>query len=840
MRIRASFVSSIASLFVGLALILSPPARTANAQARTLPSIADKTAGMTAMRGFFNLYWDEAAGHLYWEIDKLDTEFMYLVSMASGLGSNPVGIDRGQMGGTYVLVAQRTGPRVVLMEPNYRFQARGRPETEVAAVRDAFAPSVHWGFDIVAQTGTSVLVDATTFFLRDARGVIQQIASRNQGTFQLDASRSVLFPSRIKAFPNNTEVEAMLTFTSNAPGPLVSGVAASGTSVTLREHHSFIKMPDANYRPRIADPRIGVNGPDVMDFAQPVDRDVWVHFAARHRLKKKNPSAARSEPVTPIVYYVDNGIPEPIRSAIVEGAGWWNQAFEAAGYINAFRVSVLPDSVDPEDVRYNVIHWNHRRTRGYSYGYGAEDPRTGEIIRGNVNLGSLRLRQDYLHGQGLQAPFDNNDGGDNELADAPSFDYLAELAENGDALQMALARVRQLAAHEVGHTLGFPHNYLGSSHGRNSVMDYPAPLVKLTAQGGIDLSDAYTRGIGEYDKLAVTWLYQDFPAGANEEQALRAIADSGVRRGLLYMGNTNNNFIGSAHQFASVWDNGANLVDQLLEEYKIRQVGLSKFGEQVIRPGEAVSKLEFVLLPLYMHHRFQLRSAVQSVGGSNYSNAIRGDGQVPFTIVPGAEQRRALDAVLRSLSVDFLALPERIVQMIPPPADRNDEGEGFEHNTELPFDPLAAAQASAAFTVGEVLNPQRMARLVSYGSMGDYPNLEEVVDRLIASTWDAAAPADKYRTQVLRGAQRAVIDEMMVQASRQENSADVRAVLADRLHTLADRLESQGPRTPHESAAAADIRRWERRPERTVPGPSLKLPPGDPIGANAMKIPGLD
>ncbi|MFN8574779.1 MAG: zinc-dependent metalloprotease [Gemmatimonadaceae bacterium] len=814
------------------------PLRVAQPQARSLPTIADKTNGMTSMPGFFNLYWDEGAGHLYWEIDKLDTEFMYQVSMASGLGSNPIGIDRGQLGSTLVLIAKRTGPRVLLLEPNYRFQARSRNADEVEAVRDAFAPSVHWGFDVVAQTGTSVLVDATGFFLRDARGVIQQIAGRGQGTFQLDATRSTLFPARIKSFPNNTEVEAMLTFTSNAPGPLVAGVAATGSSVTLREHHSFIKMPDDGYHPRLADPRIGVNGPDVMDFAQPVDRDVWVHFAARHRLQKKNPSAAKSEAVKPIVYYVDPGIPEPIRSAIVEGASWWNQAFEAAGYINAFRVEVLPAGVDPEDIRYNMIHWNHRRTRGYSYGYGAEDPRTGEIIRGNVNLGSLRLRQDFLHGQGLQAPFESGDGGRDEMADAPNYDYLGELADNGDALAMSLARVRQLAAHEVGHTLGFPHNYLGSSHGRNSVMDYPAPLVKLNAQGGIDLSDAYTRSIGEYDKLAVTWLYQDFPAGTDESKALRAIADSGVKRGLLYMGNTNNNFIGSAHQYASVWDNGANLVDQLIEEIKIRQVGLNKFGAQVIRPGEAMSKIEFVVLPLYMHHRFQLRSAVQSLGGSNYTNAIRGDGQVPFTIVPGAEQRRALETVLSTLSVDFLALPERIVQLIPPPADRNEEGEGFERNTELPFDPLAAAEASAAFTVGEVLQPQRMARLVSYGSMGDYPTLEEVVDRLLAVTWNASAPADKYRTQVLRAAQRATVDEMMVQASRAENSAAVRAVLTDRLHKLADRLEAQASRTPHEMSVAADIRRWERRPERTVPGPALKLPPGDPLGSNAMKIPG--
>ncbi|HEX4931632.1 MAG TPA: zinc-dependent metalloprotease, partial [Gemmatimonadaceae bacterium] len=792
------------------------------AQARSVPTIAERTAGMKAMPGFFALYWDEATARLYWEIDRLDTEFLYQVSMASGLGSNPVGIDRGQLGGTYVLVAKQTGPRVLLLEPNYRFQARdSRNPKEVEAVRDAFAPSVHWGFDVVAQTGRSVLVDATGFFLRDARGVIQQLARTGQGSFSLDASRSALHPDAIKSFPKNTEVEALLTFTSSNPGALVRGVAASGDAVTLRQHHSFIALPDGGYTPRVSDPRIGVNGPDVMDFAQPVDRDVFVHFASRFRLKKRNPSAARSEPVTPITFYVDPGIPEPVRSAVIEGTRWWNQAFEAAGYLDAFRVAVLPDSADPDDIRYNLIHWNHRRTRGYSYGMTVEDPRTGEILRGNVNLGSLRLRQDYLHGVGMVPPFGADGGTDGaEFAEAPSVEYLAAVAEKGDALEMALARVRQLAAHEVGHTIGFPHNYIGSAQNRSTVMDYPAPLPRITPQGGIDLSEAYAKGIGEYDKLSVTWLYQDFPPGTDETAALAAIAESGLKRGLRYVGHWNNNFIGAGHQFASVWDNGANLVDQLVEELKVRKIGLDRFGPEVIRPGEAMSRLEFALLPLYMHHRFQLRAAAQSLGGADYTNALRGDGQVPYTVVPVAEQRRALEVILGTLTPDFLALPERIVKLIPPPADRREEGEGFQRHTELLFDPIAAAEASAAFSVGEILHPQRMARLVSYGSLGDSPPLEEVVDRLVAATWGARAPRDRYRAQLLRAVQRVVADQMMVMGSRGDVSPAVRAVLGDRLDALARRLERVAVRPAHESAVLADIRRWQRRPEQTIPGPA--------------------
>ena len=485
---------ALASCFL---LVSTPQAR---AQQSALPSIEEHTAGMDRMDGLFDLYWDDATGSLFWEIDRLGTEFLYQISMGSGLGSNPVGIDRGQLRGTHVLSAQRVGPRLLLVEPNYQFVARSENSTEVQAVRDAFAPSVHWGFEVAAESADRVLVDATSFFLRDARGVVDQIAASDQGAFTLDSSRSVIHMPATRSFPENTEVEVMLTFTSRNPGGLVNGVAATGGAVTLLQHHSFIRLPDSNYRPRIADPRVGANGPTVYDYATPIDVDTRVRFVARHRLERTNPNAARSTAVEPIVYYVDPGTPEPVRSALIDGAAWWNDAFEEAGFIDAFRVEVLPDGVDPQDIRYNMIHWTHRRTRGYSYGNTVIDPRTGEIIRGVVNLGSLRLRQDYLHGQGVLPPFpagiSEDDGSSGEFADAPSFEYLVQVAPASDAVEMALARVRQLSAHEVGHTIGFPHNYMASSYGRESVMDYPAPYVQIDRNGEIDLSNAYVQRIG--------------------------------------------------------------------------------------------------------------------------------------------------------------------------------------------------------------------------------------------------------------------------------------------------------------------------------------------------------
>jgi len=828
--------------FAALALALVVPhigAASAQAQQPTIPSIEDHTVGMDRMEGLFDLYWDDVTGSLFWEIDELGTEFLYQISMGSGLGSNPVGIDRGQLRGTHVLTAQRVGPRVLLVEPNYQFVARSDNDIEVQAVRDAFAPSVHWGFEVAAASGDRVLVDATSFFLRDARGVVDQLAARDQGSFTLDPSRSVIHMPATQSFPENTEVEAMLTFTSRNPGGLVNGVAATGGAVTLRQHHSFIRLPDSNYQPRIADPRVGANGPTVYDYATPIDVDTRVRFVARHRLERTDPNAQRSEAVEPIVYYVDPGTPEPVRSALIDGAAWWNEAFEEAGFIDAFRVEVLPEGIDPQDMRYNMIHWTHRRTRGYSYGSTVMDPRTGEIIRGVVNLGSLRLRQDYLHGQGVLPPFPagisapQDDGSMGEFSDAPTFEYLAQVAPASDAVEMALARVRQLSAHEVGHTIGFPHNYMASSYGRESVMDYPAPLVQIDGNGDIDLSNAYVQRIGTYDKLSVNWLYREFPAGTDETQALARIAQQGVTDQLIYMGHTNNNFIGAGHQYASVWDNGSNLVDHLKLEIRVREVGLRNFGTDAIRSGEPMSNLEFVLLPLYMHHRFQLRSAIQSLGGADYRYALKGDGQVPFTIVDGEEQRDALETALSTLSVDFLALSPEIIQMIPPPAFRHDEGEAFPGNTERIFDPIGAAQAAATFTVGEVLNPERMARLVLYGSMGDYPDLEEVTDRLIAVTWGATDSENGYRRQVLRAAQRTVADQMMQQASMDGNPSEVRAILSDRLDRLAAGLEAGGTPSPHERLVAADIRRWQARIENTVPGPELQMPAGDPIGGSS-------
>jgi hypothetical protein len=422
----------------------TPPATAENEEKSPPPALAERTAGMRLITGFVDLYWDEGTGHLFMEIPRLGVEALYQVSLSSGLGSNPIGLDRGRLGSTRLLRAERVGPRVLLVERNLRYRALSDNPAEVRAVEEAFTPSVYWGFEVAAETDGRLLVDATDFFLRDAFGAAREIERAGQGELELDPSRSVVHLGRTKGFPNNTEVETVLTFTGLKPGPLVRSVAANAESVTLRQHHSFVRLPDDGYTPRVVDPRVGVIPLTFADYARPIDQPLEVQWATRHRLKKKDPTAERSEPVEPIVYYLDPGVPEPIRSALMEGASWWNEAFEAAGFIDAFRVEMLPEGADPMDLRYNVIHWTHRSTRGWSYGYSVVDPRTGEILKGNVNLGSLRLRQDALMGQGLVPPYASGPHACG-LSATPGFAYLAQ-ATGTDPVEMALARVRQLSA----------------------------------------------------------------------------------------------------------------------------------------------------------------------------------------------------------------------------------------------------------------------------------------------------------------------------------------------------------------------------------------------------------
>src|SRR3989454_2768963 len=483
-----------------------------------IATINEKVAGMQKYPGYFPFYWDAKAGKIWLEINRWNSEFVYVESLPAGIGSNDIGLDRGQLGQSHIVRFERTGPRVLLIASNEAFRANSDNADERRAVKDAFAESTLWGFEVAAEEGDRVLVDATSFYLRDVHQVPGTLQRLQQGGFRLDSTRSAFYLANTKNFPKNTEVETTLTFTTDGEaGPLVRSVTPVPQAITVREHVSFVELPPPGFKPRINDPRSGYFGIQYMDFATPISEPITKRYISHHRLQKKDPSASSSEPVKPIVYYVDRGAPEPVRSALIEGASWWNQAFEAAGYRNAFRVELMPVGADAMDVRYNVIQWGHRSTRGWSYGSSLTDPRTGAIIQGRVSLGSLRDRQDFLIAAGLLAPY----GDDKSIVD--------KIMQ-----QVVLARLRQLAAHEVGHTLGLQHNFAASTTNRASVMDYPAPLVKLGPDGLPDISDAYAKGIGAWDKVVIAYGYQDFPAGIDEGSARDRILGDAFKRGLVY------------------------------------------------------------------------------------------------------------------------------------------------------------------------------------------------------------------------------------------------------------------------------------------------------------------
>ncbi|HEV7587534.1 MAG TPA: zinc-dependent metalloprotease [Longimicrobium sp.] len=802
-----------AAVALSLAIALSPPS--ARAQ-QPLPSIAEKTRGLEKKDGFVPLYWDAQGGKLWMELPPMGQELIYQVSLPAGVGSNDIGLDRGQLGDTRLVRFERSGPRVLMVQPNQAFRAVTADADERQDVESSFAQSVLWGFTVAAETDGRVLVDATEFALRDAHGVVEALKRARQGEYKLDASRSAFHLPNLKAFPRNSEIEVTLTFTGDNPGGYVRDVTPTPEAITVHERHSFVRLPEPGYVPRRSDPRAGFFGIEYADYATPIGQPLAQRFISRHRLRKRDPSAAMSEPVEPIVYYVDRGAPEPVRTALMEGARWWNQAFEAAGYRNAFRVELLPAGADPMDVRYNVIQWVHRATRGWSYGASVVDPRTGEIIKGHVTLGSLRARQDWLIAEGLLSPYARGD------ENAPEVE------------RMVLARMRQLAAHEVGHTLGLAHNYVASAEGRVSVMDYPHPLVKLTADGRIDLSDAYPEGIGAWDKVAITYGYTDFAGGAEQPAALERIITDARARGLVFLTDQDARPTGSAHPQTHLWDNGTDAAAELARVMRVRRAALSRFGENAIRAGMPLATMEEALVPLYLHHRYQAEAATKLIGGRSYAYALRGDGQDPPRAVPAADQRRALVEVLRTVSSEELALPAAVLDRLPPrPFTYDPHRELFTRYTGLVFDAVSPAASAADMTFALLFDPQRAARLVEQRALDrSLPGLDEVLTRTTSAVFADPGP-DPYRRELARAVQRSMVERLMDLAAN-ASMPQVRAVASQRLRLLRTELHGSAldpARQAHEQLLAADITRFLDRPweprERREP---LAPPPGSPIG----------
>ena len=785
-------------------------------------TISTRTAGLKKMDGFFPLYWESKTGKLLLEIPSFNKDFLYLDQLPYGVGSNDLSLDRGQLGGSEVVHFMRSGNKVLLVEPNLAFRSSAMDPAEQAAVKQSFAESVLFGFKVEAEeTDGKVLVDATDFFLKDAHGVAERLAQWKQGKYTLDPTRSAILPDSTKNFPRNTEVEAILTFTNDEPAAssYVADVTPDPHALTVREHHSLIELPGPGYTPRAYNPNAGFFSAGYRDYSAPLGAPLDQLFIARHRLQKKDPTAALSDPVEPITYYVDRGAPEPIRSALVEGASWWNQAFEAAGYRNAFRVEVLPEGADPMDIRYNVIQWVHRYTRGWSYGEGVTDPRTGEIIKGQVTLGSLRARQDFMIAQSLVDPY---------LDGAP-------LPADNALREMVLARVRQLAAHEVGHTLGLSHNFAASSLGQGtSVMDYPHPLITLGSNGQPDLSHAYAVGIGAWDKVAITYGYAEFPPG-QEASGLADVLRKAQRQGLYFITDDDARPLGGAHPHAHLWDNGPDPAAELDRVLSVRAAALQHFGVNAIPVGTPMSRLADVLVPLYLMHRYQTEAAAKEIGGLDYRYALRGDGQEVTAMVAAADQRKALAAVLRTLSPETLTLPEPLIKLLPPVAPGYPRTrESLATFTGLTFDPVAAAESAADLTLVLLFDPQRASRLVEYHARdaGD-PGLDEVLSTVLKATWQAPR-ASGLAAEVQSAVESATLESLLGLAASNQTSPQARAIARLEVMGLKAQLAAAGAlpreRQAHRAAALARIAEFERDPAKFVPAPPVTAPPGMPIG----------
>jgi hypothetical protein len=813
-----------------------------------IPSIEDRTNGMRKIDGYFPLYWDDRSGSMFLEIPKMDTEFLMAFGLAAGLGSNDIGLDRGQGGGGRVVFFQRVGPRILLMQPNQSFRSSSSNPLERKSVEDSFAKSILWGFPVAGQTGDRHLVDATEFFVRDVTG---SGSALRPGTYRVDRGRSTFYLPNTKGFPKNTEIDVTLTFASDAAGGrggggggpaqgpeqiggraggaggggggrgggLFSGSVASVTpspdSVTMREHISLVELPDNNFKPRWDDPRAGYGGLTYVDYSVPIGEPMQMRFIRRHRLEKKDPNAAVSEAVKPIQYWVDSGAPEDVKQALVEGASWWNQAFEAAGYRNAFKVDVLPAGADPMDIRYNMINWVHRSTRGWSTGGSISDPRTGEILKATVILGSLRDRQDYMIFEGLTSPY----GASNDRSQP--------------AYEAALKRIRQLAAHETGHTLGLGHNYYDSTKGWISVMDYPHPLEKLNDDGTIDISQAYPQKIGDWDKVTINYGYRQFPTGTDEKKALTKILDDAWAEDIRYMTNQDTDSNPKVDQ----WSNGVDQADELYRLMKVRRAALDRIGEHTIRAGEPLATIEEPLVPIYMYHRYAVESAASMVAGQDYIYAMRGDNRVPTVGVKTDDQRKALDALAYTLKPAELTVPKKILDLIPPrPPGYGMHRELFARTTGDTFDPLAPATIAADVTIGFVLQLDRAARMVGQHAVNpQLPGLEDVIDRLTQATFDAPTTTP-YEAAVKRAEERVLVDRVMWLAYAAPNS-QVRAIASLKLQKLAARLRAAVAKTEADSAQntllAADIKRFLERPgdpSRPIPLPAPDAPPGAPIG----------
>lgn len=760
------------------------------------------------VNGFMPIYLSVSEGKVWLEVSKFEQPFIMYTGLPFGIGSNDIGLDRGQLGESRLVQFERYGNKVLLKHLNTRYRADTENPAEKNSVNEAFASSVLHGFEVEARSGSRYLINVTPFLQQDLHGVSDRLKGTNQGSFSIDPSRSALVADKVKNFPKNTLFESILTFKGSDAGDYVKQVVPTPSAITVHQHVSFVALPDDNYQPRVFHPKSGFFELTYADYASPIDQPIEKKLIYRHRLERD-----KDGKIKPIVYYLDPGAPEPVRTALLEGARWWEQAFAAIGLEGAYEVRDLPADADPMDVRYNVIQWVHRATRGWSYGMAMADPRTGEIIKGHVTLGSLRVRQDLLIANALTGVYGKE--GDKQAA-----------------MDMALARIRQLSAHEVGHTLGIAHNFAASPSNRASVMDYPHPLVSLDGER-VSLSNAYAEGIGKWDIEAVRYGYTEFEP-EQEVEALRKVVRNTSAQGLMFISDADARPASGAHPSAHLWDNAQNPAAELARVLEVRQVALQKFGHNNLPDAMPYSELAETLVPLYLFHRFQVEAAVKLVGGVNYEYSVKGDSYRPVRPVEEGLQKQAIGVLLSTLSIEQLSIPDSVLQVIPPKAyGYYKNRESFSGYTGLTLDPVSMAEASAKHSLQLLLNPERLARLLQQkAQVTELPGMEDVVTQLLTTTLRSPEQSG-LNGLIQQRVDYLTVMELLTVASDKNASPEVRAHLHHEIGKLDGWLTTQSKRNSVRYAWLKDLvvqyLNGDFEPQREVQ--SLPIPPGSPIGS---------
>ncbi|MCL1146519.1 zinc-dependent metalloprotease [Shewanella marinintestina] len=795
------------ALAIALAVV---PMTSAVAATTNTATIIKKSQAAT---GFINLFYEQASGELYLEANKLNQPFLMLTSLPHGVGSNDIGLDRGQLGRTRMVQFERHGPYLILKQLNTDYRANTENAAEQRAVKEAFAESVLWRGKLV--TGKRNLVAINDLVVNDFHGISDALERSKQGSYHLDKSKSLILPEGVKSFERNSDIDVLLTFDAAKAGNYVAQVTPDAKHLSVRLRYSFIALPEEGYQARAYHPLSGYLSDEYLDYGTRVDEDIRQRFLLRHRLEKVTPGSASSQVVKPITYYLDPGVPEPIRSALLEGASWWEDAFTDAGFINGFKVELLPEDADPQDVRYNVIQWVHRATRGWSYGAAVTDPRTGEIIKGHVTLGSQRVRQDHLIARGLTAGWQ-----DRAAADEAS-------------MQLALARIRQLSAHEIGHTLGLDHNFAASSNNNASVMDYPHPMVSINGDK-IDISKPYDEGIGAWDKYTVAYGYGEYADPQAEAAGLAQLRDDVAKQGLRYIGEADSRSAAASNAYASLWDNGNDPVAELTRLAEVRAKAINDFSADALLAEQPQGELQDAFVPIYLLTRFQIAAAAKMIGGTTYSYSDGVDGKTWHYVAP-AIQQQALETLLTTLSAEQLVVPEKLQEILVPKAGNYYKTrESFDSALGVVTDPLAMAEGLSRLTLSQIYAPARINRVnQAYLSDKEQLSVAKLTDKVFAHTVFSDIPTG-HELGVWMRVNAVTLDSILASFHNEQTRPEVKAQLAERLHYLVKQLKRKVKRvSAYEAAHFAwlqqGVEKGLKDADAKLIAKPLALPPGSPI-----------